>query len=117
MRPQRSAIAIAFLLALGIGSATPALAHGDKAKAKSAQAATVEPIPAAEADRDLAQKVASALNADSTFKSSAIQVASNDGKISLDGTEVVGSRITGERRDQSDVRTFRRLDGAHAPVL
>src|SRR5204863_1372646 len=68
---------------LGIGSATPALAHGDKAK--SAQAATVEPIPAAEADRDLAQRVASALNADSTFKSSAIQVASTDGKISLDG--------------------------------
>ncbi len=83
MKPQRSAVAVAFLLALGIGSTTPALAHGDKAK--SAQAATVEPVPAAEADRDLAQKVASALNADTTFKSSAIQVASTDGKISLDG--------------------------------
>ncbi len=31
--------------------------------------------------------------------------------------EVVDPRVAGERRDESDVRTFRRLDRAHAAVL
>ena len=35
----------------------------------------------------------------------------------LDETEIVHAGKAGERRDQADVRTFRRLDGAHAPVL
>ena len=35
----------------------------------------------------------------------------------LDEAEVVHARVAGERRDQSDVRTFRRFDRAHAAVL
>ena len=35
----------------------------------------------------------------------------------LDEAEVVHLRVAGERRDESDVRTFRRLDRAHAAVL
>ena len=35
----------------------------------------------------------------------------------LDEAEIVHPREAGERRDESDVRTFRRLDRAHAAVL
>ena len=35
----------------------------------------------------------------------------------LDEAEVVDARVARERRDQSDVRTFRRFDRAHAAVL
>ena len=35
----------------------------------------------------------------------------------LDEAEIVHAGVAGERRDQTDVRAFRRLDGAHATVL
>ena len=35
----------------------------------------------------------------------------------LDEAEIVHAGVAGERRDQADVRAFRRLDGAHATVL
>ena len=35
----------------------------------------------------------------------------------LDEAEIVHAGVAGERRDQADVRAFRRLDGAHAAIL